>query len=288
MSADTAPVDSPAVEAAATTAASEASAGGQAQDTGAPEVNPWSAPDAPETEEASQAQASATPKEGEQATASEDESRWEWLKTQDPQEVLRRHEKLQGHVGNRAKEQATRELETLKPQLREQLITELATEQQQQNLAKLRRTDPEAYVAELDKLEAEQATKQSAGAEYFAEVTAVQRALPPDVQTEISGKKYGSYREYLSDVIERTVEHRLTAAKEEWARTERPALLEKAKAELRKGAPTFDVDGGVAPGSKVVTDADIARMSLQEYDALFDERGEPKAGVVYRPGKKAS
>jgi hypothetical protein len=90
-----------------------------------------------------------------------------------------------------------------------------------------------------------------AGRERFVnQAAAEQRELPVEVQRYIQGRVFGGapaegYRQY---------EQERAWALQEWGR--------------RQGY------------ERVVTDADVSRMSLEEYDQHFDEKGRPKPGVV--------
>jgi hypothetical protein len=86
---------------------------------------------------------------------------------------------------------------------------------------------------------------------FMQQVAREQSLLPPDVQEQVAGQTYGSdpylgFLEYRRDI--------------ERMRT---------------------IPGN--PQVRDLTGADIARMSLEEFDKFFDEKGQPKEGVTYYP-----
>jgi hypothetical protein len=90
----------------------------------------------------------------------------------------------------------------------------------------------------------------TAAAHFMAQVAREQSELPQSVQRLVQGRHYGGspaegYQEYLAD--------------RDWA--------------MRSYAESQGYQ-------RVVTDKDVADMSLQQYDELFDERGQPKPGVL--------
>jgi hypothetical protein len=60
------------------------------------------------------------------------------------------------------------------------------------------------------------------------------------------------------------------------------AIQREKNGEALAEEPSPDTRNGAAI-SRVVTDRDIGRMTLPEYEALFDEKGRPRDGVDYRP-----
>jgi hypothetical protein len=85
---------------------------------------------------------------------------------------------------------------------------------------------------------------------FMQQVAREQSQLPPDVQEAVAGQTYGNdpylgYLEYRRDV-------------------ERMRRV--------PGNPQRDFTG-----------ADVSRMTLEEYDAVFDERGQPREGVTFHP-----
>jgi hypothetical protein len=53
--------------------------------------------------------------------------------------------------------------------------------------------------------------------------------------------------------------------------------------EVNGSEPVPEREGGTPSRVRVVTDEQVAAMSLREYDALFDENGRPRPGVQHRP-----
>jgi hypothetical protein len=85
----------------------------------------------------------------------------------------------------------------------------------------------------------------AARAHMMSQVAREQAEFPRPVQAHVQGRYYDSQQAYLAE---------RAWALQEWGR--------------RQG---FD---------RVVTDRDVADMSLHQYDELFDERGQPKPGVL--------
>lgn len=116
-------------------------------------------------------------------------------------------------------------------------------------------------------------------------VSQAHEALPEPVRRKLSGKTYpGSYQEglaaYFQDVVAESVAHE----KQRWEREEMPAREKAWRARINGGEPSPEIGGGYPSGVKVVTPADVEKMSLSEYNTNFDDNGDPRKGVVYRSG----
>lgn len=112
-------------------------------------------------------------------------------------------------------------------------------------------------------------------------INRVQQSLPESVQREIAGKVYGEgkpwnegLQEYLASLIDSATKHRLS---------ERESALRKAiLSEVNGSEPVPEREGGTPSRVRVVTDEQVAAMSLREYEGLFDENGHPRPGVQHR------
>jgi hypothetical protein len=127
---------------------------------------------------------------------------------------------------------------------------------------------------------ASQQAAQAAGP-FMDGVVAFQKQLPEAIQKEISGKAFGQGKtyaegvaEYMAYVVDRAV--KLEAQKRE------SAIRKSVMSEINGDEPVPERDSGTPGRVREVTDEMIAAMSLQEYEALFDENGRPKPGVRHR------
>ena len=107
-----------------------------------------------------------------------------------------------------------------------------------------------------------------------------QQTLPENLQREVAGKTFGEgkpwnegLQEYLSYLVDSATKHRLA---------ERESALRKSiLSEINGSEPVPEREGGTPSRVRVVTDEQIAAMSLREFDALFDENGHPRPGVQH-------
>lgn len=137
--------------------------------------------------------------------------------------------------------------------------------------------------------QAEQAQASQQFAPFMDAVAAFQSKQPQEVQQQIQGKTYGAgkspqegFVEYLEAVNEASVSHRLNDAVEKELKRREPALRKAWLSESNGGQPVPELDGGRASSVREITDEQIERMSLDEYDAYFDGQGHPKPGVRVR------
>lgn len=209
----------------------------------------------------------------------------------DHEELIKRHPKLrdtfEGFRGRLAQSRADRD------RLRAEVRAEIERENEESHLRELRKTDPYRYVEEVETRE--RAEELSRGQQTH--ITTVVNdfdgllrnqlgRLPEESRRALAQKDYGAdltAREaFLEDVFKAYGEHVLAEARASWNKEDRAALETEVRGEAALRI-NLDTGAGTPPGARVVTDEDVARMDLTEYEKYFDERGEPKDGVVYRP-----
>lgn len=148
-------------------------------------------------------------------------------------------------------------------------------------------------LGQLTAAEVQQQVQQSQSAEQFAPfmqaVVEFQSKQPTEVQQQVQGKTYGAgkstqegFVEYLDAVNEASVSHRLNDAVEKEIKRREPALRKAWLSESNGGAPVPELDGGRASSVREITDEQVGRMSLAEYDTYFDEQGKPRPGTRVR------
>jgi hypothetical protein len=125
---------------------------------------------------------------------------------------------------------------------------------------------------------AEEADAQLALSPLMQDVAEFQKAFPPAVQAEVSGKQFPTFRDYLRAVTDAAIRHGFD---DELKRRE-PALRKAFLSETVGSEPTPEREGGRAPSVREITDEQLARMSLEESDQYLDERGQPRPGVQLR------
>lgn len=208
------------------------------------------------------------------STASSPEEAFKLLAKNLPREQLEKDETLSGLIGSRADVRAR---DLIRQQERE------AIERQKREAA----ANNDLYsLGELTQREYQQQGLQNAQADPYQPmmevINRVQQSLPETVQREIAGKTYGEgkpwnegLQEYLSSLIDSATKHRLS---------ERESALRKSiLSEVNGSEPVPEREGGTPSRVRVVTDEQVAAMSLREYDALFDENGHARPGVQHRP-----
>ena len=206
-------------------------------------------------------------------SAQSDEEAFRLLAKKLPSDVLQKDETLSGLIGSRADLRAR---DILRQQQRD------ADEQRKREAA----ANNDLYtLGELTQREYQQQAQQSGQADQLMPlmnvIARVQQTLPEAIQKEIAGKSYGEGKswddgavEYVSDVIDRLTKHRLS---------ERESALRKSiLSEVNGSEPVPEREGGTPSRVRVVTDEQVAAMSLAEYDALFDENGHPRPGVRHQ------
>jgi hypothetical protein len=190
-----------------------------------------------------------------------------------PTDVLEKDERLSGLIGSRTDLRAR---ELLKQQERE------AVERQKREAA----SNNDLYtLGELAARDYQQQALQSTATDQYAPMMDVisrfQSTLPENLQREVAGKTFGEgkpwnegLQEYLSYLVDSATRHRLS---------ERESALRKSiLSEVNGSEPVPEREGGTPSRVRVVTDEQVAAMSLREYDALFDEDGRPRPGVQHR------
>jgi len=190
-----------------------------------------------------------------------------------PTDVLEKDERLSGLIGSRTDVRAR---ELLRQQERE------AVERQKREAA----ASNDLYtLGELAAREYQQQAQQGTIGDQYAPmmdaISRFQQTLPQELQREVAGKIFGDgkpwnegMQEYLSYLVDSATRHRLA---------ERESALRKSiLSEVNGSEPVPEREGGTPSRVRVVTDEQVAAMSLREYDALFDEDGRPRPGVQHR------
>lgn len=132
----------------------------------------------------------------------------------------------------------------------------------------------------------EVARAEAAALRFFNEMPEEARA--PLYGKTYPGSKLDGIQAFHQDAVRALAKHEAAQERERWKKDAEPALRKELLSRLNGGEEPPDLGGGGAPGQRVVTDDDVGRMTLEEYDAHFDEKGRPKPGVAYRPGGKNS
>jgi len=191
-----------------------------------------------------------------------------------PTDVLEKDERLSGLIGSRT-DQRARDL--LRQQERE------AVERQKREAA----ANNDLYtLGELARRDYEQQSLQGVQTDTYAPlmevITKFQQQLPEPIQREVAGKVFGEgkpwsegLQEYLSYLVDQATEHR--------SKERESALRKSILSEINGSEPVPEREGGTPSRVRVVTDEQVAAMSLREYEALFDENGRPRPGVQHRP-----
>jgi len=110
---------------------------------------------------------------------------------------------------------------------------------------------------------------------YMVGIRNFQSALPESVQREVQGRHYDSFGAYLSAVQDAAIRHGVS---EEVRK--RSSAIEKANLSQTVGSEMSpELDGGPAQAYREITDAQVAAMTLEEYDRYFDDKGRPRPGV---------
>jgi hypothetical protein len=233
------------------------------------------------TEEGGVADAAAPPESGEEApdwrsawsSAASPEEAFALLAKNLPSEILEKDERLSGFIGSRS-DQRARDL--IRQQQRE------ADERAKREAA----ANNDLYtLGELTQREYQQQDAQRQTADQYTPLMDViarfQATLPEQIQRDVAGKNFGEGKtwnegalEYLAYLVDQSTKLRLS---------ERESALRKSiLSEVNGSEPVPEREGGTPPRVRVVTDEQVAAMSLREYDALFDENGHPRPGVQHR------
>jgi hypothetical protein len=198
-----------------------------------------------------------------------------------PIEELEKHPSIAGWIGDMGNKRARALLAQQEQDRLEQQKREAAAQGDYYGLGQM-------AASELQKKAERDAAAQQA-TPFMEGVVAFQSKLPPEVQQAVGGKTFGSGKsyaegvsEYLDAITQATISHRLNEAVEREIKRREPALRKALLSETNGSGPTPELDGGPAPSSREITDEQIAAMSLEEYDALFDANGRPKPGTRVR------
>lgn len=216
----------------------------------------------------------------------------------DADELVKRHPKLRDTINGLRGRQVTPQT---REQIRAELRAEVEAERETERLRELRRTDPYKYAEETEAQEAARQREAEAGRGYEARFVGLVNdfdglirqqlgRLPEDVRAKIGTKQYGqdiqARADYLEDVFAEYAEHIRREERAKWNQEDRGAIETEVRGEYALRNP-LDTGSGNPPGTRVFTDEDIDRMDLHEYTKYFDERGEPRDGVVYQPPAEA-
>jgi hypothetical protein len=109
--------------------------------------------------------------------------------------------------------------------------------------------------------------------------------LPETIQRDVAGKTFGEgkgYAEGVQEYLAYVTESAIKLGVERGLQERESALRKSVLSEVNGNEPVPEREGGTPTRVRVVTDEQIAAMSLTEYDALFDENGHPKPGVQHR------
>jgi len=198
-----------------------------------------------------------------------------------PIDELEKHPQIAGWFGDIANKRARSLIEKERQQALERERNEAVQRGDYYRLGEL--TAPEVQ----QQLSQQQAA--DAMTPFMDGVSRFQQSLPPDIQQQVQGKNYGvgkSYAdgvaEYLGATVEAAVSHRLTAAVEAELKRREPALRKALLSETVGAEQTPERVDGRPTGVREITDEQIDRMNLEEYEQYFDDNGRPRNGVRYR------
>ena len=206
-------------------------------------------------------------------TADSDEEAFRLLAKKLPSDVLAKDETLSGYIGSRADIRARDILRQQQRDADEARKREAAANNDLYTLGEITQREYQQQLQQGD---------QAAQLQPLMEViTRFQQTLPESVQRDVAGKAFGEGRpwgeglqEYLSYLVDSATKLRLS---------ERESALRKSiLSEINGTEPVPEREGGTPSRVRVVTDEQIAAMSLAEYEALFDENGRPRQGVQHR------
>jgi len=193
-----------------------------------------------------------------------------------PREEMERDDTVRGWLGDAAQQRARRMLEDQQRQQQERERQQAYERGDLYALGQLTAADLQQQRAQLE------AQAQAALNPYMNAITAFQRTLPEAVQKDVQGRTFApggtpaeGFQAYLQAVHEAAIRHGL----EEEVKKREPALR---KAELNSTVgdeQTPELDGGPAQAYREITDAQVAAMTLEEFDRYFDDKGRPRPGV---------
>ncbi|HYW88419.1 MAG TPA: hypothetical protein VFB50_11650 [Chloroflexota bacterium] len=176
---------------------------------------------------------------------------------------------FQGWIGDLANQRARKMLDDQQRQATEKQRAEAYDRGDLYALGQYAATDLQAQ-RQLQEQEAQAALNP-----YMIGIRNFQSRLPEAVQREVQGKNYESYEAYLSAVHDAAIRHGV----EEEVKKREPAVR-KAELSATVGSEMApELDGGPAQAYREITDAQVAAMTLEEYERYFDDKGRPKPGV---------
>lgn len=198
-----------------------------------------------------------------------------------PKQTLEQDPTLQGWIGDMGARRARAMLQQNEVDARERQKREALANADYYGLGQLTASEVQAQV--------QQAQAGESLAPFMDAVAAFQKTKPEEVQRQVQGKTYGAgksptegFVEYLEAVTEATVSHRLNVEFEKELKRREPALRKAWLSESNGAQPVPELDGGRASSVREITDEQVGRMSLAEYDTYFDEAGQPRPGTRVR------
>jgi len=226
----------------------------------------------------------------------------------DPDRLLDAHPGLKRLLDSRAGEVGDRLSKRREAELRAQIREEYEHEQRQRHLDSLVDQDDLVGLGEIakrDRLAQRRAREQDHAGQQIADhadatlgqaiVTAFHR-LPNHLQALLyaeNGKDYrrwapgGTRADGIAELIHTAISHGVEAELKRrfpgLKATTEEAITREINERMLAGEPSPDTRPGGPAGARVVTDADIRRMSPAEYVAVFPRPNVPADGVVYRP-----
>jgi hypothetical protein len=186
-----------------------------------------------------------------------------------PRDQMEKDDTLRGWLGDYANQRARRMLED---QERQRADRDRQAAYDRGDLYTLGQLTAAELQTQREMLEQQ---RQAAANPYMQGITQFQQGLPESVQREVGGRNYDSFQAYLQAVHESAIRHGL----EEEVRKREPALRKAELSSTVGSEMAPELDGGPAQAYREITDAQVAAMTLEEYDRYFDEKGRPKPGV---------
>lgn len=224
------------------------------------------------------------------------------LEKADP-ETLRKNRRLMSIAGRMAEAQAAKRAE----EIVKQRMEEYQAESTRQALLKRARagdyqTLGEQHAQTLIQQDQERYLQNYQGRARQEAYAAVQTTLDEivggfdDAVVAAAAEKVGDlsdvtewtagFKRWLPALVQAQAEH-LARAPEQRKRVENdvtPAVKARVLAEMNGSEPVADSGTGRAPKQRVVTDEEIAQMSIDEWKAIYDvAAGKFKPGVTHRP-----
>jgi len=250
--------------------------GGRARAQSAPAATPEAPAEAPESDASSPTSGEAPDWQAQVREAFERDpiEAYRLLNKNLPRDVIEKDDVISGLVGHkadamlRARQQA--ELERQKH--------EAAERGDLYSLGEMTQRELQEQQAAL------QAQQQQGNGTFMDGVVLFQQTLDPTIQEKVAGKTFGAGKGQAAGVAEYLqfiVDERAKLAEAEFQRRE-SALRKSILSEVNGDEPVPERESGTPGRVREVTDEQIEAMTMQEYNALFDEAGRPKPGVRHR------